>query len=182
MTFEELYNADFEITAPDVALQSWNDSHSYTGYRHSGRPYDGLMLITSDIRMEFSMVGGGTVTAEKNDLIYLPMGLLYTVRIESGAAGSCAHSRYSVQLYPPGSKRTGGFPVRYAAAHQPRRRTLRKILSGSFRGLPRAETFHALYQGGGLSPAAACAFLLSWRIGEALSHPGRIRLSEAPLG
>lgn len=33
MTFEELYNADFEITAPDVALQSWNDSHSYTGYR-----------------------------------------------------------------------------------------------------------------------------------------------------
>ena len=88
MTFEELYNADFEITAPDVALQSWNDSHSYTGYRHSGRPYDGLMLITSDIRMEFSMVGGGTVTAEKNDLIYLPMGLLYTVRIESGAAGA----------------------------------------------------------------------------------------------
>lgn len=88
MTFEELYNADFEITAPDVALQSWNDSHSYTGYQHSGRPYDGLMLITSDIRMEFSMVGGGTVTAEKNDLIYLPMGLLYTVRIESGAAGA----------------------------------------------------------------------------------------------
>lgn len=34
------------------------------------------------------MVGGGTVTAEKNDLIYLPMGLLYTVRIESGAAGA----------------------------------------------------------------------------------------------
>lgn len=88
MNLEELYYADFEIAGPEVVLQSWNDSHSYTGYQNAGRPYDGLMLITGDIRMEFSVVGGGTVLAEKNDLIYLPMGLLYTVRIECETAGS----------------------------------------------------------------------------------------------
>lgn len=86
MTLEELYYADFEIMEPELVLQSWNDSHSYTGYQCSGRPYDGLMLITGDIRMEFSMIDGVTVTAEKNDLVYLPMGLRYTVRIEWEAA------------------------------------------------------------------------------------------------
>ena len=86
MTLEELYYADFEIMEPELVLQSWNDSHSYTGYQCSGRPYDGLMLITGDIRMEFSMIDGVTVTAAKNDLVYLPMGLRYTVRIEWEAA------------------------------------------------------------------------------------------------
>ena len=86
LTLEELYYADFEIMEPELVLQSWNDSHSYTGYQCSGRPYDGLMLITGDIRMEFSMIDGVTVTAAKNDLVYLPMGLRYTVRIEWEAA------------------------------------------------------------------------------------------------
>ena len=86
MTLEELYYADFEIMEPELVLQSWNDSYSYTGYQCSGRPYDGLMLITGDIRMEFSMIDGVTVTAAKNDLVYLPMGLRYTVRIEWEAA------------------------------------------------------------------------------------------------
>ncbi|MDD7662871.1 MAG: hypothetical protein PUJ39_08775, partial [Eubacteriales bacterium] len=86
MTLEELYYADFDIMEPELVLQSWNDSHSYTGYQCSGRPYDGLMLITGDIRMEFSMIDGVTVTGAKNDLVYLPMGLRYTVRIEWEAA------------------------------------------------------------------------------------------------
>lgn len=81
MTAEELYYIDFEIRKPEVLLQRWNIAESYEGYAQHGRHCDGLMLVTGNgVQIDFLLLDGTKVHAEKNSLVYLPAGARYIMQ------------------------------------------------------------------------------------------------------
>lgn len=78
-------NIDFTIT--DIFPENWLQRKEFSLYKTNPRPYSALFFVCSDIEVSFFLADGTlNITARDGDIIFIPQGICYYVRV-SGAPG-----------------------------------------------------------------------------------------------
>lgn len=89
----ELIYSDFELKNIDAMSQCWKDQKSYRGYSLEPRPYSGFMLVCGDDDIEITFSSSVaeekryTLSAKKNNIVYIPCGCMYSVGLKGRAVG-----------------------------------------------------------------------------------------------
>lgn len=87
--------------------QTWQNGSTWSGYEHTPRFADGLMLVCSDVLAVFTAADGSTLRATKGDFIYVPEGIRYRVEFFGGGHGT---DLYTVNFR---FKSASGDPLRF---------------------------------------------------------------------
>lgn len=80
-----LCSLDFHVRELEVFPESWTNRHGFSAYRDAARPTSALFLVATDIRVFFLPRGGEPIVATRGDLLFIPEGVRYTVRVEGGS-------------------------------------------------------------------------------------------------
>lgn len=78
-------NADFEIA--DIFPESWMQRSEFSLYRDRARPCSALFFVCTDIEVAFHECDGQAVSARRGDVVFIPQGSCYYVRV-SGKTGA----------------------------------------------------------------------------------------------
>lgn len=71
-------NLDFEIT--DIFPVSWTNGNEFSLYKSKSRPCSALFFVFTDIEISF-FSEAGEVRAKQGDIVFIPKGSLYHVRV-----------------------------------------------------------------------------------------------------
>lgn len=77
--FEDIGFAGAVFTNISATEQNWSYNPKYYGYMDKPRPDNGLVFITSDMRVRFETVDGKVLEAFRGDVVFAPQGTLYKV-------------------------------------------------------------------------------------------------------
>lgn len=91
-----LTDAEVRFGEIEVFPESWAKRRAFTLYKESPRPTSALFLLASPVTASFTETSGGTVTARRGDVVYIPEGAEYHVRV--GGAPSGAVDTYTVNF------------------------------------------------------------------------------------
>ncbi len=70
---------DFEIT--DIFPESWIQRKEFSLYKSTARSCNALFFVCADIEVSFFPTGSSAVIAKKGDIIFIPQGTCYHVRV-----------------------------------------------------------------------------------------------------
>ena len=84
ITPKELCRIDADVRELQVFPESWTKRHVFSAYEELPRPFSALFLVCTDIRVSFYSKGGETLFARKGDVVWIPKGVCYRVRVEGG--------------------------------------------------------------------------------------------------
>ncbi|MBQ8439672.1 MAG: helix-turn-helix transcriptional regulator [Clostridia bacterium] len=74
-------NIDFQIF--DIFPEAWLQQKEFSLYQNKLRPVSAIFFVCSDITVSFfSADGGGELCAQKGDVVYIPRGSRYSVRVK----------------------------------------------------------------------------------------------------
>lgn len=79
MKLNNLKNIDFNCSYAECHRQSWQNNSKWTYFEKHPRPYDGFILICSDMTMTFTSMNGKVIKATKGDVVFVPKNTLYSV-------------------------------------------------------------------------------------------------------
>ena len=79
-----------ELTARhiEVFAESWSKRTGFSLYERTPRPSNALFFICADVRAVFFPAGGKALYAGKGDVLLIPKGSLYHVRVEGGSGSA----------------------------------------------------------------------------------------------
>ena len=72
----------------EVFPESWAKRRAFTLYKETPRPTSALFLLSSSVTASFISENGASVTARRGDVVYIPEGTQYHVRIGGTSSGS----------------------------------------------------------------------------------------------
>lgn len=83
-----LTETDIHFDSPEVFPETWAKRHAFSLYKELPRPTSALFLIVSELTAVFTEASGVSVTAHRGDIVYIPQGVRYHVRIPCGGEGT----------------------------------------------------------------------------------------------
>ena len=95
--FEEIGFADAVFSNISSTSQSWSHHPQYYGYTKRPRPDNGLVLIVSEMTAVFKDQNGKSFEAHKGDVVFAPMGSVYSVDFVNVPFSQAVHS-YTVNF------------------------------------------------------------------------------------
>jgi AraC-like DNA-binding protein len=84
---DSLSHMNLHFRDPEVFAESWIKRRSFALYKNTPRPSSAFFFICTDITASFIHDSGSTVTARRGDVVYIPEGTTYHVRISGAALG-----------------------------------------------------------------------------------------------
>lgn len=77
----EIRYEDIDPEIEDVFPESWMQRKEFSLYRSKARPCSALFFVCTDIEVSFISEDAATVIAKKGDIVFIPQGSLYHVRV-----------------------------------------------------------------------------------------------------
>ena len=74
-----------DVRDAEIFPESWTKRHAFSLYESTPRPCSALFLVCTDIRVTFFSKNGNAVTALCGDVVWIPAGSCYHVRVEGGS-------------------------------------------------------------------------------------------------
>ncbi|MBQ9802072.1 MAG: helix-turn-helix transcriptional regulator [Clostridia bacterium] len=87
-------NVDFVIA--DIFPESWGQRKEFSLYRQNARPCSALFFVCTDIEVTFFSPDRAQQVAGKGDIVFIPQGICYHVRVTGG--GAPATDTYTVNF------------------------------------------------------------------------------------
>lgn len=70
----------------EIFRESWAKRNSFSLYENTPRPCSALFWVCTEIRVSFFPNGGDVIVAGRGDVVWIPSGACYRVRVEGGNA------------------------------------------------------------------------------------------------
>jgi len=90
-------NVDFEIA--DIFPESWTQRREFSLYKNRGRPCSALFFVCTEIEVSFFAVGESEVVAHRGDVVFIPQGSCYHVRVRGNAGGGIDSYTVNFRLF-----------------------------------------------------------------------------------
>ena len=73
-----------DVRDAEIFPESWTKRHAFSLYEAVPRPCSALFLVCTDIRVTFFPQGSEPVVAARGDVVWIPMGVCYSVEVAGG--------------------------------------------------------------------------------------------------
>lgn len=84
VNFSEFRHMNTDFKDLEIFPESWTKRHSFAQYKTMPRPCSALFLVCSDIAVTFYPEQEKPLTAVMGDLVWIPAGVCYHVKVEGG--------------------------------------------------------------------------------------------------
>ena len=117
ITFSVLTHTRITFTDPEVFAESWMKRKSFALYKEMPRPTSALFFLCSAITATFLSEDAAPVVAHGGDVVYIPEGAQYYVRVSGGAGGKIDSYTVNFRLLDESGERLRLSPSIAVVAH-----------------------------------------------------------------
>lgn len=82
VSISTLCHMDFDFEIFDIFPANWIQRKEFFLYKQKERPFSALFFVKTDIEVSFFPSESPTVSAKKGDIVFIPCGCRYSVRVE----------------------------------------------------------------------------------------------------